>query len=103
MSDNQEILQALNGIRVELQLLNKTLSSIAGRQGAPARTETQSRPPAGGRRPSARPSAGFKRTDEEPTGYGAEMAARFPKKRGSARPKNKPPAKKGGGYPKKPR
>ncbi len=125
MTDNQELLRALNAIQAELQLMNKSLSTLAARQAQPSQTGASytprptrnssssspsrgpSRAPSRGpsRSPSGGPSRGFKRPveDGEKTGYGAEMAARFPKKRGSDRPTGKPPAKKGGGYPKKPR
>jgi hypothetical protein len=62
---------------------------------------SKGRPSAGGAR-----TGGYKRKSEdgELAGYGAEMSARFPQKRKSpAAGKGKPPAKKGGGYPKKPR
>lgn len=119
MDNNNELLQALDGIRHELQTLNKTLSGLAAQQNRPAPrasfsdSPTRSGPPA--RRPSTgpgRPSAGPGRTggykrksddDGEPTGYGAEMSSRFPQKRSPARSKGKPAAKKGSGYPKKPR
>ncbi len=122
MENNTELLQSLEGIRAELQQLNKTLATMATQQALAAQAPSQSRPaqdraiesrPSQSRRPAPRSTArtgrtgGYKRTSEESesNGFGAEMAARFPKKRSAARPKGKAPAKakKGSGYPKKAR
>jgi hypothetical protein len=132
MDNNKELLQALDGIRLELKALNNTLSGMAAQQNRPtprasfSDSPTRSAPPArssarpsrsssdgpgrssaGPSRPSSGPgrTGGYKRKsdDGELTGYGAEMSSRFPQKRGPAKGKGKPPAKKGSGYPKKPR
>jgi hypothetical protein len=108
MDNNQDLLQVLEGIRMELKTLNRTLSGMAPQQGhissRPAGPSRSSSGPARSAGPAR--TGGYKRKsdDGEPVGYGAEMGARFPKKRGPVKPKSKAsgkPAKKGSGYPKK--
>jgi hypothetical protein len=111
MDNTHDLLQVLDGIRAELHMLNKTLSTFASQQSRTA-SKTAVSSPAPYSPAKTRSSAGtgrvggYKRKfeDGEPVGSGTELAARFPKKRGTTgKPKHKMPAKKGNGYPKKPK
>lgn len=104
-NDNADLLQALKSIQLELQKMNHTLAAMAGAKSGRAesspRSEERDGPPA--RRP--RKTGTFNRSDMSAS---PSFGQGFPKKRSSTsgsspRPKGKPPAKKGDGYPKKPR
>ncbi|MCE3236347.1 MAG: hypothetical protein K0Q50_2538 [Vampirovibrio sp.] len=102
-----EVLKVVNQLVVEMKQMNKTLSVIAGQgKGAsegPAGRSMPSRNSAGFTPRRNTKSPGFKRSDELSSGA-EDTGNRFPRKKSPARPSSgKPPAKKGGGYPKKPR
>lgn len=95
----EELLQVMKNIQLELQLMNKTLSGIAVQSKQPS-SDAESRPfPARGAKgiQSSRTEGGKPYRSAKSEGGG------FPARKGSTRGTGKPPAKKGSGYPKKPR
>jgi hypothetical protein len=114
--NSSELVKALNSIQAELQRLNQTLSAMAAQSKSPARSSEGPPPraPRTGGRPSSRSSeaprgrttGGYRSPEMSggPATLDQEQSYRFAgKKKSPSRPKGKLPAKKGDGYPKKPR